>query len=79
MPRIMFNMKLTEKERKLLAKRAKANGVTESDYLRMAMGIEAVTAGDPLAFEILGANLRAMIGQRFGFSGGLVLAPSLSK
>lgn len=64
MPRIMIGMKLTEDERKLLAKAAKANDMTEADYLRVCMLMDRVMDADPLAMKIAGATLRAKVGRR---------------
>lgn len=64
MPRIMVAMKLTEDERKLLSKAAKANSMTEADYLRVCMIMDRVMDADPLAMKIAGAALRVKVGQR---------------
>ncbi len=58
MPRIMITVKLTDAERALLRKRADKHGIPEADYLRMAMVIEATTAGDFDAWKILAEGLR---------------------
>jgi hypothetical protein len=62
----MVNMKLTEDERALLAKRAKKEGLTEADYLRMCMVLESIMAGDLAAVKIAGANLRKKLAEKAG-------------
>jgi hypothetical protein len=64
MPRIMVNMRLTEDERDLLAKAAKANDVSESDYLRICMLMDRVMDADPLALKICAGKLREKVGRR---------------
>ena len=59
MPIVQINVKLTDEERALLAKRAKRQKLSEADYLRFAMSFEAFSAGDPDAVKILGGRLRA--------------------
>jgi uncharacterized protein (DUF1778 family) len=64
MPRVMVNMKLTEDERKLLAKAAKANDLTEADYLRVCMIMDRLMEADPLAMKITAGRLREKVGRR---------------
>jgi hypothetical protein len=64
MPRIMVNMKLTEEERALLAKRAVVLQMTEADYLRVCMLVDSVLDGDRDAVRIVGGNLREKVGRR---------------
>jgi hypothetical protein len=59
MPRVMVNMRLSDEERALLKKRAEKHNMGEADYLRMAMVMEALTAGDQKAWLILGDRLRS--------------------
>ena len=65
MPILQLAIKFTEPERALLKKRAKKHGLTEADYLRMAMSFEAFTAGDPDAISILGKKLRQKLWPAF--------------
>jgi hypothetical protein len=58
MPVIGFNIKFSEAERALLAKRAKKEEMTEADYLRLCMLMDAMMAGDPAAVKIFGGKLR---------------------
>jgi hypothetical protein len=60
----MIGMKLTEDERRLLAKGAKANDMTEADYLRICMIMDRVMSADPLAVKIASGALREKVGQR---------------
>jgi hypothetical protein len=61
---IQVNVKLSEDERAVLARRAKKEGVTESDYLRTCMMMDALLAGDIGAFKITGERLRVKLKQR---------------
>jgi len=63
-PIVQYNVKLSESERKLLAKRAAAEGVSEADHLRLCMLLDAVMACDLDAVRIAGGILRKKLGQR---------------
>lgn len=52
------NVKLTEEERVLLKRRAAKMGMGETDYVRVCMMMEAVTAGDLGAMKMVGEGLR---------------------
>ena len=73
MPRILVNLKLTEGERALLRRRAQKMDLTEADYLRAAMCMEAFTAGDLGAVKILGEGLRRKLSDVF--ARGILDAP----
>jgi len=61
MPRIMVTMKLTEEERALLRERSDKQDMTEADYLRMCMMMEAITAGNFKALKIFGDKVRGKL------------------
>ena len=64
MPRVMVNFKFTDDERALLTKGAKANDLSEADYLRVCMVMDRVMSGDALAIKIAGGALSRVVGQR---------------
>lgn len=61
MPIIQVNVKLTADERALLAKGAKANDMTEADYLRVCMIMDRVMDGDPLAIKVTAGRIREKV------------------
>lgn len=77
MPRIMITLKLTEDERALLAKAAKANDMTEADYLRVCMIMDRVMDGDPLAIKITAGNLREKVARRVAAMLGMDVAATM--
>lgn len=64
MPRVVVNFKFTEDERLLLAKGAKANKMTEADYLRVCLIMDRFMSADPLAMKITAGHLREKVGRR---------------
>ncbi len=58
MPVEVFGIKFTEEERALLRKRAKIEKLSEADYLRVCMIVDAVMAGDRDAIKITAGRLR---------------------
>jgi hypothetical protein len=63
MPVVAFNIKFSEAERALLAKRAKAEHMTEADYLRMCMIMDSVVSGDVDALKLIGTKLRDTVAE----------------
>lgn len=64
MPIIRFDMKLTEEESALLKKRAKAEGTTQSDYLRVCMLTDSFFAGDQDAIRIMRGRLGHLVREK---------------
>jgi hypothetical protein len=65
MARLQINMRMTEAEQALLARRAKAEGISEADYLRVCMVMDSVIAGDMGAVKILADHLRSKLAEKF--------------
>ena len=62
---IQVNVKLSEDEKEVLSRRAKKEGVTESDHLRACMVMDALIAGDAGALKICGERLRRVLKERW--------------
>ena len=58
MPTVLFSIKFTEEERAILRRQAKANDMTEADYLRVCMLVDAVAMGDVQALKLTAGRLR---------------------
>jgi len=54
----VFAIKFTEEERALLRKRARIEKMSEADYLRVCMIVDAMLAGDRDAIKITAGRLR---------------------
>jgi hypothetical protein len=70
-----FGIRLSDAERALLKKGARALAMNEADYLRVCMVLERLSVGDLDAMKILGGRLREEIGGKLG---KLVRAGSLT-
>lgn len=58
---LIVNAKVSKREMALIERRAKAQGVTVSEYLRGAVMLSALLDGDAEAFKLIGsAALRAI-------------------
>lgn len=75
MPIVQINVKLTDQEKALLAKRAKANELTEADYFRVCMILEGVMDGDKDAIRITGGHLREKLARSVSRLGLFTDAP----
>ena len=62
--RYQINVKVTEEEKRILARRAATEHVTEPDHLRNCLILDAFVAGDVGAIKLVGARLRARVRER---------------
>lgn len=64
MEREVFQIRFTKAEREVLRRRAKKEGVTEADHLRMCMMMDAIVCGDIQAMGELGDRIREKVVER---------------
>lgn len=58
---VNVSFKCDESFRKLLDRRAERHSVNASEYVRIAVVFESVTAGDVVAFKMLSEDVRAKV------------------
>lgn len=61
---IMMAVRLSEAEKKLLSKRAKAEKLSEADYIRLAVVMDSVLSGDLDGLKIVGSVMAEKVGGR---------------
>lgn len=61
---IMMAVRLSSAEKKLLQKRAKAEGLSEADYIRLAVVMDSVLAGEMDGLKIVGSLMAEKVGER---------------
>ena len=64
MPTVRYELKFTDKERALVARRAKAAGMSEADLLRVEVVMGAMLDGDKEAFGIAFERIKEKVHAR---------------
>jgi hypothetical protein len=63
-------LNFTERERGIVRRMAARDKVSETEYIRSAIVVDAVVCGDLKAMTLVGEKLRAKLIERLGLRGG---------